>query len=117
MQTHSKTFNITAAGRRYLTFLSVFNSGDTEQMERYLERQFDPFSFDVSFTETFLDWYRNAYAETGGLRIHRVYLAQEHYVIVIVKGELDGTMYLDKMAVTEEDPWLITEYDHTPQPN
>ncbi|MFW5690912.1 MAG: hypothetical protein ACOCXZ_00310 [Chloroflexota bacterium] len=115
IQQHSKTFRMSRAGRRYMAFLATFNSGDVNKMKEFVETIFDPFSFTDEFVDEFVTWYRKVYARSGGIRIHRTFLTQDNYIIVIVQSA-DGRMYLDKMAITDDDPYLITEYNHQEKP-
>lgn len=117
MQQHSKTFKMTKAGRRYMSFLAAFNTGDATEMRQYVERHFDPFSFDTSFPDTFESWYKTAYAETGGMNIHRTFLAEDDYIVVIVRSKSTGKSYLDKLKVIADEPYLITEYNHEIKPD
>lgn len=116
VQQESKTFKMTAAGKRYLTFLAAFNSGDPTTMLNYIHQHFDPFSFSDEDAETFVRWYQEIFHETGGMNIHKTFLAQDYYVIIIVEGKKDGKHYLDKMSVTREYPYLVTEYFHEAKP-
>jgi hypothetical protein len=114
MQQKSKTFKVTRAGRKYLTFLEAFNSGSPKIMLAYLERHLDPFTFTEEELDRFMQWYAKTYSRTGGFRIHRNYLSEEYYVILIVQAIKTGNSYLHKLKITEEDPFLITEFNaHT----
>jgi hypothetical protein len=106
---------MTVAGRQYMTFLAAFNTGDPEAMLDYIESHFDPFSFDDGFQDDFIDWYKATYAETGGMTVHRTYLSEEYFIIVITKSRQGKQVYLDKLAVTSDAPHLITEYNHVAQ--
>lgn len=112
VQQKSKTFKLSIAGRRYMALLAAFNTGDPAQMRAFVEREFDPFSFTDDFVDEFMAWYHETYTQTGGMSIFRTYLAQEDYVILLVKGNGDGQLYLDKLKVTPESPYLVTEYFH-----
>lgn len=116
MQQESKTFKMTAAGRRYLTFLAAFNSGNPNSMLSYIHQHFDPFSFSDEDADAFVQWYQDVYTETGGMNIHKTFLSQDYYVIIIVEAKKDGRQYLDKMSVTREHPFLVTEYFHEAKP-
>ena len=116
MQTHSRTFRITRAGRRYMALLAALNTGDADTITDFTVRNLDPMTFTDEEAEAFINWCLETHHYTGGMDIHRVYLAEDYYVIVIVQARRDGSLYLDKLKIDSEDPFLIIEYAHDAAP-
>jgi hypothetical protein len=112
MQNHSMTLRVSPAGRRFMHFLAAFNSGSRETIEDFIVKTYADAQMGGKTVEHLVDWHLEIYESTGGLGIHRVYLSQEYYVIVIVQAKNDGTLYLDKMKVMEDAPHEIIEYYH-----
>jgi hypothetical protein len=62
-----------------------------------------------------VQWHFDLFRQTGGMRISRVFLSQEHYVVLVVETRNDGTRFLDKMKVAPDFPHKIIEFFHVPQ--
>jgi len=116
METESKTFRVTHAGRVFMRFMATFNMGDPEAMREFIEENYTDDLIAEHSVDGLVAWHMETYESTGGLQIHRVYLTQEYYIIVIVKSKADGTVFMDKMKITEETPYKIIEYFHEPSP-
>ena len=116
METESKTFRVTAAGRVYMRFLAAFNMGDLEALREFVEENYADSVIEQHSLDVLVGWHFDTYEATQGMSIHKVFLTQEHYIIVIVKSKADGTMFMDKMKITADLPHKIVEYFHEASP-
>lgn len=114
MREASQTLRVTPAGRRYVGYIALFNSGDSERMRQFIEDNFAPEALGNNTVDEMLAWYMHLYEQTGGLKVHNVFLSQEHYVIIMVRDNKHDGLYMDKMKVSEDFPHKITEYLHVP---
>jgi hypothetical protein len=114
MRETSRTLKVTPAGRRYMGFLAIFNTGDAERIREYISEYYSDEALGDNTVEEMLAWHLHLYEQTGGLKIHNVYLSEEHYVIIVVMDRLNEGMHMDKMKVSEDFPHKITEYLHVP---
>jgi hypothetical protein len=110
MKENSITLKSTRVGRRFMRFVVAFNSGDPDQLRAYIGDNYDENALAEYSIDAFADWYWNLYEETGGLRVHKVFLSEEYTIMVIVQAALDGALYLHKMKVAHEPPNKVIEY-------
>ncbi len=116
MDTESKTFRITPAGRVYLRFLAAFNKGTAEDMREFIAEQYADHIIAEHGLDTIVNWHLETHEATGGMLIHKVFLTEEHYIIVIVKSKADNMLFIDKMKIEPQNPFKILEYFHEASP-
>lgn len=116
MQNESLTLRVTPAGKLLMRFLAMFNRGDEQVMRRFFEEYFHETLLETTTMDEFVAWYMDMYHTTGGMEVFKVYLSQEHYLIVILSDRKEGVMYMDKLKVSSEKPHKIVEYLHERAP-
>ncbi|GEM_PF-2038411 len=114
MRENSQTLKVNPVGRRYMGYLAIFNSGDPERIRAYIAENYTEEALAENSVDDLLAWHMHLFELTGGLRIHNVYLSQDHFVVVIVRDKLTDAMHMDKMKVSDEFPHKIIEYLHVP---
>ncbi len=113
MQNESLTLRVTPAGKLFMRFISTLNTNDPEKIKHFITNYYDPALIDQEDMEITVGKYLALYDITGGLDIFKVYLSEEHFIIVITQARLDGKMYMDKLKVEPRaKAYLITEYYH-----
>lgn len=116
MQNESVTLKVTPAGKAFLKFIHAFNSGDVKTIVQFIEDNYAQDTLQQHPPEDIAAWYMEVYKYTGGLEIYKVYLSQEHYIIVLTSAKGDGALYMDKLKVTPEAPHKIIQYFHEAAP-
>lgn len=112
MRDNSRTLKVTPAGASFLRFIAVINSGDINVMRNYANKNIaDPLLQEVD-AETIANHLYEIHLETGGMRVHKVFLSQDAYVMIVMEAIGDGVLYLDKLKVEEEKPYRVLEYAH-----
>ena len=114
MLSESKTYRVTPAGRVYMRFLATFNTGDPLQMSEFISENFaDDMLADHPVSEL-VDWYETMFTETGGMKIEKVFATEEYFIMVVVQANDGGQTYMDKLKITEAQPYKVLEYFHEP---
>lgn len=113
MQQHSVTLKLTPVGKRVMGFLAVFNMGDEEEMKAYVQSNYHERTLAEYGLDTVLGWHWDLYKDTGGLRIHKVYLTQEHYVVLLTHPYNDPErLFFQKFKVDPKAPHKFTDIQH-----
>ena len=112
MRDNSRTLKVTPAGASFLRFIAVINSGDIDIMRNYATKNVaDPLLYKVGAEAIAQNLYE-IHLQTGGMRVHKVFLSEDAYVMIVMEAIGDGVLYLDKLKVEEEKPYRILEYAH-----
>lgn len=110
MQTESLTLRSTPAAQIFLRLISVLNSGNAERITDFVAKYYDESVLAAYSVDEIAAWYVDLYTTSGGLAIHKVYMSQEHYLIVIVQGKGNGLTYIDKLKISDNNK--VFEYLH-----
>lgn len=116
MQTESFTLKTTPASKLFLRFIAAFNTGNIEKITRFV---LDNYAEDVLAENSLgeiVGYYQSLYESSGGMNIHKVYLSQDYYIIVIVKHKSDDSLFIDKLKITRQIPYKVIEHYHEPAP-
>lgn len=116
MQTESFTLKSTPAAKLFLRFIAAFNTGNPDKITSFVEENYDESILAQNPVDEIVNYYLNLYQQCGGMHIHKVYLSQEHYIIVIVEQKADKLHFMDKLKITRQHPYKIIEYYHEPAP-
>ena len=117
MKENSKTLKVTPAGRRFMGFLASFNSGDVEDLREFIQAHYTENALAEYSLDSLLNWHREIYEQTGGIKIHKIFFSEEYYIMAIVEARADGALYLDKMKVDDTHPYKVIEYLHDELPD
>jgi hypothetical protein len=112
MRENSATLKLTPAGRRYMGFLAIFNSGDMDRLRAFIVDSFTEQALQGATLDAVIAWHQQLYNATDGMRIHKVFLSEEHFVIVITEARRNGKLYMDKMKVSPDFPHKVIEFLH-----
>jgi hypothetical protein len=110
MKDNSLTLKATPAGRRFIVFLATINTGDPDRLRDYILDAHDEPSLKEFGADGFLNWYLEIFKQTGGFMVHKVFLSEDYFIMVVLQARSDSTLYLHKMRVAQEHPYKITEY-------
>ncbi|GAB4522711.1 MAG: hypothetical protein OHK0046_35650 [Anaerolineae bacterium] len=116
MQNESITLRVSPAGKAFMRFVAAMNSTDEDRAKTFISENFSEDVLLDQGVDVVMRWFNDLKRETGGLDVHKVYLSQEHFIIVITIARTNGAMYMTKLKVTPEKPHKITEYVHEAAP-
>lgn len=114
MKEDSKTVKATPVGRRFMNFMAVFNAGRRDLLYNFILDSYIEAALEEYSAEVFADWHWGIYQQSGGFNVHKVFLSEDYYIIVIVESKHDGQLFFHKMKVEDQAPYKIIEYLHDP---
>lgn len=114
MQTESLTLKSTPAAKIFMRLVAAFNTGNPQRIADFVANNYAEDILAEYTVDEIVDWYLDLYDASGGVTIHKVYMSQERYLIVIVENKGDGQTYIDKLKITAENK--VIEYLHEPAP-
>lgn len=112
MKENSQTLKVTPAGRLMMIFLAAFNSGDPAKIRDFIADHYSEETLADHPVNELVTWHEQVYAQTGGMRIHKVFLSQEYYVVTVMVAKADEALYFNKMKVTHTQPYKIVQFFH-----
>ncbi len=101
-----------AAGRRYMAFLTIYNSGNTERLRTFIEDNTTDKLLEKSSVDGLLAQYMAMKEATGKLKVHQVVAADDYYIVVLVMAQTDGKLYINEYKVDEDYPHKVLKYNH-----
>lgn len=116
MQNESITLRVSPAGKAFMRFIAALNSNAEDKIREFIAENVAEYRLLDDGVDNILAWFEDMYSTTGGLDIHKVYLSQEHFIIVITKSRRDDTLFMTKLKVTPEKPHKVIEYVHEAAP-
>ena len=97
----------TKAGRRFMGFMRILNTGDPEQLRHAVENYITEESLEKHSPEIWLAQLQYIYAITGGLRAHQVLVTDELYVAVLMQARNDGRYHVIELYVSDDYPHKV----------
>jgi hypothetical protein len=111
MRENSATLNsVKPAGRRFMGLIVALNTGNREKLREFIRESHS--AKEGCSEEEIVAWYETIYRETGGIRVHHVYSSHDHFLVVVVRGQNNDLLYMDKIRVEEDNPHRIIEFQH-----
>lgn len=104
----------TAAGRRLIAYLTLFNKGDMGRITDYIRDNYSDKAFETRSAEEWLTWTEAIQEQVGKLRIHQVVAVDDYYIVVIVQAQKDDQFYINEYKVDEEHPHKVLKFNHHP---
>lgn len=89
----------TPAGKAFDSFLNAFNSGDLETMRRFHRER--------GGNEENANKDKDAYTQTGGLKLHSVTASSDYVLEALVQAKQDGQWLSFNFTVGEQKPYPI----------
>ena len=117
MREDSRTLKVTPAGKVYMQLMVHLNTGDEGYLRKFIESHFTKEAIREHTVDKLVEWLWDIYEATGGMRIHKVFLSQEYYIVIVAIAINGGALYLDKLKVTDTRPYQIIEYYHEVHPD
>lgn len=117
MREDSRTLKVTPAGRVYMNLIYHLNTGDEEYLRKFVISSFTKEALDELTVDGIVEMIWDIYEATGGMRIHKVFLSQDYYVVIVAMAINGGALYLDKLKVMKNEPHQIIEYYHEVHPD
>jgi len=102
------------AGRRFMGFMKVFNSGDMNAIADFLSQYITDDALEQSPLEMWHASMKGIYAATAGMRVMQMVGADEYQVVLLMQAHNNGAMFVVTMAVSEDYPHKISEFLHRP---
>lgn len=112
MRDNSRTLKVSPAGRSFMQFMRAFNTGDPDEIRGFISQQFDADVIDEYGVDTLTDYCYTVYCETGGMRVHKVFVSEDYYVMIVMEAINNGKLFLDKIKVDDVAPYPVIEYVH-----
>lgn len=101
----------TAAGRRFIAFLTIRNSGKLDRLKTFIADNYTDKALEKHSVETLYEQYTQSLEDAGKLRVHQVVAADDHYIVVLMQGQ-DGKYYINEYKVEEDYPHKVLKYNH-----
>lgn len=117
MRGDSRTLRVTPAGRVYMQLMQALNAGDEAQLRKFVLASFTKEAIAEHSLNGMVEWLWDIYEATGGLRIHKVFLSEDYYVVIVALAINGGALYLDKLKVMDTEPHQILEFYHEVHPD
>ena len=117
MREDSRTLKTTPAGKVYMHLMAHLNSGDPQYLRKFVLERFTEDALKEYTIEGLVEWLWDIYDDTGGLRIHKVFLSQEYYIVIVAMAINGGALFLDKLKVTDTEPYQVIEFYHEVHPD
>ncbi|MEQ8674631.1 MAG: hypothetical protein RLP44_16445 [Aggregatilineales bacterium] len=114
MRENSITLKSTPSGRAFMQFIAMLNTGDEERLSEFIGKRFSAEVLADYSVDELVTYCMTVYNETGGMRIHKVFLSQEFTMMVVMKAIRDDVevLFLDRLKVETVQPHNILEYVH-----
>ena len=112
MSQHKQTLMQTAAGRRFIAFLTIFNSGNADRLRTYIAENTTEKALESQSVDDRWQQLIDTMNEVGKLRVHQVVAADDHYIVVLVQAKNTGDFYINEYKVDEEYPHKVMKYTH-----
>jgi len=107
-----ETLTRSHAGMRLIAQTTLYNRGDLERLRAYLADYYHPAALEVQSAKDRLLELKMTYRLAGKLRVHQIVAADEHHVVVMLRGQKNNGLYLADMAVEEAYPHQVIQYHH-----
>lgn len=104
----------TAAGRRLIAYLTLFNRGDIPRLASYIRDNYSETAFKTRSADEWEQWTADIQEQVGKLRIHQVVAVDDYYIVVIVQAQKDDKFYINEYKVDEEHPHKVLKFNHQP---
>ncbi len=104
----------TAAGRRYIAYLTILNSGSGERLRQFIAESFTEAALARHDSAERLDWHAAQAEETGRLRVEQVLASEEYALIVMLQAEQGGVFYYSDLRVEDDYPHRIRVFNLFP---
>lgn len=102
----------TAAGRRLIAYLTIFNKGNMDRINDYIRDNYSDQAFETRSQDEWLQWTEDIQTQVSKLRIHQVVAADDHHVVVLVQAQKDSAFYMCDYKVDDEFPHKVLTYTH-----
>lgn len=107
MQQNISTLGSTKAGRRFMGFMRVVNSGDADRIKQLAETTITEESLEKHSAEMWAAQLQYIHTVTGGLRVLQVLVTDEHYVAVLMEAQSDGRHHIIELYISEDYPHKV----------
>lgn len=98
------------AGIRLIAQTTLYNAGKFDRLHTFVQDSYLPDLLAAQPAADRLTAFERDYAESGKRRILQVIAHEEHHVIVLMLGQLDGDLYLIDIRVEPDFPHRIIEF-------
>ena len=114
MRENSITLKSTPSGRAFMQFIAMLNIGDETRLAEFIGKRFSADVLVDYSVDELVTYCMTVHGETGGMRIHKVFLSQEFTMMVVMKAMRDDVdvLFLDRLKVETVPPHNILEYVH-----
>lgn len=102
----------TAAGRRYIAFLTILNSGRQDRLRTFITDNYTEKALAKQGVDDLFAQYTAYMDAVGKLKVHQVVAADDHYIVVLVKAQKDDKLYINEYKVEEDYPHRVLKYNH-----
>lgn len=107
---HKATLASTKAGRRFMGFMAVVNSGDADRIRDAVHTSISEEALNAHGPEIWTAQLQYIHAMSGGLRVVQVVASEELRVVVMMQAHKNQRLHIIDLAVEEEYPYRIARF-------
>lgn len=100
----------TPVGRRFVTFLGTYNSGDRNALREFIAAAYAPAALQRQPLDTRVLWHVAFFQQTGRLTVGRLNQISDYELEAFMKATQTGSEVVIKLRVDEDAPHLILEF-------
>jgi hypothetical protein len=99
------------AGMRFIAQMTIYNSGDSERLARFIEESYHPDALTEEPLAERLDDFLYQQETLGRVKVRQVIGTGKHHVLIMVEAERVSDHFLNEMKVEEDYPHRVTEFN------
>lgn len=102
------------AGMRLIALQTLYNRGDLDRLHTYIGDYYSDEALATQSAADRLAALQTLLAQAGKMRVYQVLATDKHRVVVLMQAQNADSLFMHELAVEDDYPHRITQFNHAP---